>query len=254
MAVRTEERVRIQGTANQVAVFHETLRELAQTNARFAIGGSLATASYLARDADIKDLDIYVTPDTAAAAITAVTKIGLEDYYVHRPYQRHWLYRATRGDAIVDIIWAMANSRAEVDEEWITRGHLEAIDGESARIIPIEELIWSKMYVLQFDRCDWPELMNLILAVPQRIDWKHLVSRLGSDLPLLKALLEIASWLNPDWKHGLCLPPALDAPALPEIVSPQETKKRAALLDGRAWLMVPPKGDTDADRSDESSR
>ena len=230
-------RLPIEGTDNQRAVFHQTLRELAGRNISFGVGGSLAIAYYLSRVSPIRDLDVYVTPENSALAIDAVTAIGLADYYDQKPYQRHWIYRASRGDAIVDVIWAMANARTEVDPDWLCRAHPAAIDDENARIIPIEELIWSKLYVLQFDRCDWPEIINLVLAVPERIDWDRLMLRLGPDTPLLIAVLTIALWIDPEIEttFSQALRDRLRIDPQPK----PDRNTRANLLDMRPWLSQP---------------
>jgi len=104
-------------------------------------------------------------------------------------------------------------------------------------VVPIEELIWSKLYVLQFDRSDWPEIVNLIALNPGRIDWERLVSRLGDDVPLLIALLTIAAWVRPDFISRL---PAWLAEKIyvegEALAAENLTERRAALLDTRPWL------------------
>lgn len=170
--------------------------------------------------------------------IDVVKGIGLNDYYDRVPYDRGWIYRATFDDAIVDVIWQMANRRTQVDEEWLTHGREIEIAGETARLMPLEELIWSKIYVLQRDRSDWPDILNIIDCTADQLDWRRLVSRVGEDAPLLIALLQIYAWLRPEmperfpgWlQEEMCLHNVFrDGTEL--------TRRRAALLDSRNWLM-----------------
>jgi hypothetical protein len=132
----------------------------------------------------------------------------------------------------------MANQRAVVDEHWLTAGPEVTIHGEPMRAIPIEELIWSKLYVLQRDRSDWGDVLNLIDARVSDIDWNHLLDRLAEDAPLLGGALSLYGWLVPDraaeipkpvWSRlGFRLPqPNAD---------PGVTRRRAALLDSRLWF------------------
>jgi hypothetical protein len=132
----------------------------------------------------------------------------------------------------------MANRRTQVDASWLTHGPQIAIRGEQLRAIPIEELIWSKLYVLQRDRSDWGDVLRLIHARAESIDWDRLLFRLAEDTPLLTGALAVLSWLAPDrarylpdsvWRRvGLRPPePAHDA---------ELTGRRADLLDSRPWF------------------
>jgi hypothetical protein len=175
----------------------------------FAIGGGLAVASYTVHRQSTKDIDLYVEPRNREQMIAVVQECGLKDYYEVLPYDRNWIYRSYAGeDAIVDIMWAMPNQRAQVDADWLKRGREIDLNGDTVRVLPPEELIWAKLYVLQRDRCDWPDIINLIYATADELDWEHLVSRVGEDAPLLGAVLTVFRWLCPE---------------------------RAALLPGRIW-------------------
>jgi hypothetical protein len=55
----------------------------------------------------------------------------MRDYHDQVPYDRKWIYRAIWGEAIVDIIWSRANSRTDLDAEWISRGASISIEGEA---------------------------------------------------------------------------------------------------------------------------
>jgi len=201
-------------------VYRRVMDEAKRAGVRFAFGGAFATAVYTGDLRNTKDFDFYIT---------------LRDR-LH--YDRRWIYRASSGDIIVDAIWAMANQRAPVDEHWLTAGPEVTIQGDRLRAIPIEELIWSKLCVLQRDRTDWGDVFNLIEARAGEIDWNHLLDRLAEDAPLLAAALSVFSWLAPNrardipkqvWLQlGLTRPEPNDDPEL--------TRRRAELLDGRPWF------------------
>src|SRR5581483_3604262 len=84
-----------------------------------------------------------------------------------------------------------------VDQSWF-RGSRVEVDGEVFLLLAPEEALWSKLYVLQRDRCDWPDALNLLYGVGPEIDWRHLLARLGEDAPLLIGLLSVFGWLCPD--------------------------------------------------------
>jgi hypothetical protein len=219
-------------------VYQRVIRGARQAEIPFAFGGAFATAVYTGELRNTKDFDFYITLRDLPAMTEAITRAGLQDHYEQLPYDRQWIYRASTGDVIVDAIWTMANQRAPVDEHWLMAGPEVMIRGERMRAIPIEELIWSKLYVLQRDRTDWDDVLKLIDARAGEIDWNHLLDRLAEDAPLLAGALAVYGWLAPEgaaeisgavWNRlGLRLPrPAAD---------PGVTSRRAALLDGRPWF------------------
>jgi hypothetical protein len=163
---------------------------------------------------------------------------GLMDYHDTKPYNRDWIYRAHTSEVIVDSIWAMANRRAEVDQAWLDRGPTVRMFDRLVRVIPPEELIWSKLYVMQRDRCDWPDILNLICATGPALDWNHLIGRVAEDVPLIKALLSVFSWISPEsasqlptwiWNHLELAPPGSSQ-------DPEGRPRRPDLLDTRPWF------------------
>jgi hypothetical protein len=220
------------------AVYTRVIREVRSAGIRFAFGGAFATAVYTDQLRNTKDFDFYILPADRESMEQALTRAGLHDYFERQSYDRKWIYRASQDDILVDAIWQMANYRAQVDEQWLTRGPEVVIRGEVLRALPIEELIWSKLYVLQRERCDWADVFKLIDAEPARIDWERLLNRLAEDAPLLAAALEVYSWLAPDRagriERGVWDRVGLSYPELTR--NPELSQARANLLDTRPWF------------------
>lgn len=169
--------------------------------------------------------------------LAILADVGLEDYYDQKPYDRNWIYRSCRDDLIVDVMWAMANQRAQVDDVWLSGPEVE-VEGERVRLLPPEETLWSKLYVLQRDRCDWPDALSLLSAIGSEINWTHLLNRLQDDARLLKALLTVFEWLCPDgattfpaWLWERLAKTDNDGKDCAEIAL-----RRAGLLDSRPWF------------------
>jgi hypothetical protein len=124
-----------------------------------------------------------------------------------------------------------------VDDGWVTRGPEVSIRGERLRTIPIEELIWSKLYVLQRERCDWGDVFNLLDAEARSVDWEHLLNRLAEDQPLLAGALEVFGWLAPERVHEV--PTAVWSSlgvSRPGGEQPGDPAARVKLLDSRPWF------------------
>ncbi len=221
------------------AVYQRVMQEARSAGVSFAFGGAFATAVYTGELRNTKDFDFYVLPKHRDAMKEATRRAGLNDHFERLPYDRSWIYRASDGDVLVDVIWAMANQRTQVDASWLGRGPLVEIRGEHVAAIPIEELIWSKLYVLQRERTDWGDVLNLIAAQAASIDWEHLISRLSDDTPLLAAVLVVFGWLTPSRAQAIPVTVwqrlGLPAPQ-PNLESPAETRARAALIDSRPWF------------------
>lgn len=223
--------------AEEWAIYRDAIAGARECGIPFAIGGGLAAMTYASQWRNTKDLDMYAMCRDREQLAQLLTELGLTDYYEVQPYDRKWIYRAHRGDVIVDVIWAMANQRAQVDESWLRGPEVEA-GGERFRLLAPEEAIWSKLYVLQHDRCDWPDCLNVLYGVGPELDWSRLISNVGTDLPLLSGLLAAFVWLAPErakefpsfiWKE-------LKVEAPQEQVGEDAMRRRATFLDTRPWF------------------
>jgi len=217
----------------QWSVYQRVIADFRASGIPFAVGGGLAVGVYTGLWRDTKDIDLYVLRKDVDCAKEILNRAGLVDYYSRLPYDRAWIYRSVHDKTIVDVIFSMANHKADVDETWIMGGPEVTIRGETFRIVPPEEMIWAKLYVLQKDRCDWPDVFNMIYAQHEQLDWGHLVARLGSDAALLRSVLTVFGWLCPKLTRRLprWLWEETENPAT-------ETSLRPAdLLDRRNWFI-----------------
>jgi hypothetical protein len=219
---------------NGASVYLDVIREARTRGIPFALGGGFAVGAYSPRQST-KDIDLYVLPEDRERMISVLNDCGLTDYYDVCAYDRGWIYRSYQGDAIVDVMWAMPNRRTQVDSLWLTRGPSVDLGGEVVQVLPPEELIWAKLYVLQRDRCDWGDVLNIIHSAFDKLDWEHLLSRVGDDAPLVAAVLTIYGWLCPE-----------RAPKIPvpvEILARPSNRRddaipREDLLDTRPWWLT----------------
>jgi hypothetical protein len=215
------------------AIYQAVLDEARRRGIEFAVGGGMAVAAYTVHRQSTKDIDLYVRPQDREAMIVLVHEYGLKDYFEVCPYDRKWIYRSYIGNVIIDIMWAMPNQKAQVDIEWIRRGPEVELYGERVRVLAAEELIWAKLYVLQRDRCDWPDILNLLYCTADQLDWDHLVKRVDDDAPLLGAVLTVFRWLCPE--RAAAMPRPIWR-RLAEHVR-RSGAERANLLDTRPWFI-----------------
>ncbi|MCU1295119.1 MAG: hypothetical protein JWP08_3969 [Bryobacterales bacterium] len=217
------------------SLYGDVISEASRREIPFAVGGGLAAMAYAGHPRDTKDIDLYVEPTHREAMIQMVLDLCLTDHYEHAPYDRNWIFRACHDDSIVDIMWSMANHRATVDSEWL-KGPTISVHGLSFRLLRPEETLWSKLYVFQHDRCDWPDAINLLYSIGSELDWTHLLARTAEDAQLLGALLMVFHWICPD-RCNLLPPAVLNQFGLtPSQSDIMEWSHRATLLDSRPWF------------------
>jgi hypothetical protein len=223
----------------QWRIYREVITGARARQIGFAIGGAFAVSTYTGLYRNTKDLDIYVLPEQKHEMIEVLNRLGMKDYHDSLAYDRRWIYRSYQDITIVDIIWSMANRRVEVDTGWFERSTAIQARGELIPIVPPEELIWAKLFVLQRDRCDWPDVFNIIYATGEKLDWLHLINRMGEDLPVLSAALSVYAWVSPTSASGLpeWLWERLGLPTPREDSLEHEDRYRADLIDERLWFL-----------------
>ena len=218
-------------------IYRAAIRALRSERIEFLVGGGFARAAYTGHWRDTKDIDFYVRPADTQRSERALRKAGFADYYHKHAYDRAWIYRSYKRNVIVDVIWAMANQRAQVDDEWFHRAPLFTVRGERLLLVPPEELVWCKLYIIQRDRCDWTDIFNLVHEHGPRMDWTRLIQRTEDDVFLLQAMLNVYSWLCP--KDVKKLPVSLWrslAAAQKAMRSRAPAHDRIRLLDSRTWF------------------
>jgi hypothetical protein len=221
-------------------VYERVMRGANRLGIPYAVGGALAMGAYTERWRNTKDIDLYVLPADRERMIQLFSDCGLTDYHEKLAYDRRWIYRGydERTESIVDVIWAMANMRTEVDQQWLSRGKQFVSGDIPFRVLPPEELIWSKLYVMQRERCDWPDVLNILYATASYLDWTHLLSRVGDDAPLLKGVLSIFSWMCPQAAEAIpdSIRLQLDLTAEDMVPGKPVDPHRVRLLDSRPWF------------------
>jgi hypothetical protein len=217
-------------------VYGGVIDELQRAAIPFALGGAFALATYTGHWRDTKDLDFYILHEDCPRVVDILFKRGLEDYYDTLAYDRGWIFRAFRGETIVDAIWGMPNRRATVTREWVTKGPVIELRDKRVHVLPPEELIFAKIFVMQRPRCDWPDLINVIYGAGDRLDFRRLVDKLGDDVPLLRSVLSTFAWVAPG---RACELPA-EVWTLTQLPQPENgpryDERRVNLLDTRPWF------------------
>lgn len=217
-------------------VFLAGARAVEAATVPFVLHGAFALAAYTQRWRNTKDIDIIIRAADRERAVAALRGAGFADYFEHEAYDRSWIFRGVKNEMIFDVIWALPNHRVPMDDPWFQRAKPLWVRGQSLAIAPVEEVIRVKLYVFQRERCDWVDVLNLLAATVDRIDWHWLVQRMRDDLPLLQGVLAVFNWLSPE--RARALPGWLrEQFALPYLECDETTElERVRLFDSRPWF------------------
>lgn len=217
-------------------VFQPAIRAARALQVPIAIGGGLAISLYTGQWRNSKDIDLYVLPQDREAVSAAVLGTGLADLFELQPYDRSWIFRAARDGIIVDVMWALANGAGDVEPGWLARGASATVRDEPLRLLAPEEMFWSKVHVLQRDRCDWPDLLNLLYTTGPHFDWARVVQRMAGQERLLGSILSLFAWVAPG--RARLLPDWLWRRAHLEMPSTGSVRchEHLRLLDTRDWF------------------
>jgi hypothetical protein len=185
---------RIAEHARDVAARHRrALALVASTRLPFVVGGGYALRHYAADVRDTKDLDIFVHRRDALDLLDRLAAAGFETTLAFP----HWLGKARIGSAHVDIIYSSGNGLAEVDDDWFTHSVRAAVLGLPVHLCPVEEMIWSKAFVMERERYDGADVSHLISACHRQIDWWRLVERFGDHWRVLLSHLTLFGFIYP---------------------------------------------------------
>jgi len=67
--------------------------------------------------------------------------------------------------------------------------------------LPIEEVIWTKSFVMERERFDGADICHLIEAKGETIDWKRLIERFGAHWRVLLGHIVFYTYVFPNETH-----------------------------------------------------
>ena len=170
-----------------------TLRVLGAAGLPFLIGGAYAFARYTGIERHTKDFDIFVRRDDFEPVLAALAAAG---YTTERTFP-HWLGKAYHGEYFVDLIFGAGNGVARVDDGWFKHSIPDTVLGEPVRLVPAEEMLWSKAFVQERERFDGADVAHLLRAMGDSLDWPRLVRRFGPHWRVLLAHLVLFGFIYP---------------------------------------------------------
>jgi hypothetical protein len=173
--------------------YRRVLQTLNGAHVPFLVGGALALTRYTGVKRKMKDLDLMARRSDWPLIARVLRNEGIHT----RMAFPHWLGKASTGHALVDIIFSGGSGVTPVDDEWFERSQGMRLWGHDVRVCPVEELLWSKAFVMERERFDGADVQHLILARGHRLDWRHLCKRFRGHERVLLAHVVLFGYIFP---------------------------------------------------------
>jgi hypothetical protein len=166
---------------------------LLEEKAPFLVGGAYAFAKYADIVRDTKDLDLFCRPRDAKTILSLLERAGCKTEIKFE----HWLGKAYLGDRFVDLIYGSGNGICDVNDSWFHYSTPSEIYGFPVRLVPAEEMIWQKAYIMERERFDGADVQHVIRGWGDKVDWRRLAELFGADWRVLYAHLVLNAFVYP---------------------------------------------------------
>ena len=170
-----------------------TMEMLNQAGLPYLVGGGYALGYYTGIERHTKDFDIFVRRDEYDAIMAILSAAG---YQTELTFP-HWLGKAVCEHGFVDVIFSSGNGISTVDDAWFEHSVQGRVFGVPARLCPVEEMIWSKAFIMERERYDGADIMHLVLACAEKLDWVRLVNRFAAHGRVLLSHLCLFGFVYP---------------------------------------------------------
>jgi hypothetical protein len=160
----------------------------------FLVGGAYAFGYYTGIARHTKDFDVFLHRSHVRSALQAFEAAGYRSEIVFT----HWLGKAYCGKDFVDLIYSSGNGACPVDETWFDHAGTGEVLGKSVRLMPAEEMIWQKAYIMERERFDGADVVHLLRARSGQLDWNRLIRRFGPHWRILLSHLILFGFIYPD--------------------------------------------------------
>jgi predicted nucleotidyltransferase len=155
---------------------------LDQAGIPYALMGGLAVAT-VGRGRTTKDVDLFVHPDHAEAALEALARAGFRTERTDPA----WIYKAFWGENLVDLIFESSGGIL-FDEELQSRRRVITVLGREVKALAAEDILVIKALANEEHRPrHWHD--GLAILGETELDWAYLVHRARPYAPRVLSLL-----------------------------------------------------------------
>jgi hypothetical protein len=176
-----------------VAFYRRVLETLRRAGIPVLVGGGYAFAIHTGIERQTKDLDVFLR---RADYDRAGEVLGSAGYRTELAFP-HWLGKAHCGDLYVDLIFSSGNGVSPVDAVWFEHAIDADVLGVPSKLMPVEEMIWSKAFIMERERYDGADIAHLFHACASTLDWPRLMGRMEPYWRVLLAHVVLFGFIYP---------------------------------------------------------
>lgn len=180
--------------------YKKVLSVLTKQKLPFMVGGAYALHEHTGVHRETKDLDIFCTKETVATILKTLAEEGIHTW-LESP---DWIAKADDGEEFADFIFADPQGYYTIDENWLKKAPKAKILGFNVKIMPVEEMLVSKMYRQRRWKYEGPDVNHLILKKGKTMDWNRVLSMMGEHWQLIYAYIINFWFVYPSEKD--CVP------------------------------------------------
>jgi hypothetical protein len=142
------------------------------------VGGAFAVYAYTGGWRNTKDLDFFLRPADLRPVLEAYAAAGYET----EVRDRLWLAKVHDRPFLLDLLFAVRHTkRLMVSDSWFETTQPATFLGVPTRLLSVEEVIATKVYLAARDRFDGADIVHLMRAVRGRVDWQRVIDLLKGD-------------------------------------------------------------------------
>jgi hypothetical protein len=175
------------------AFYGFVIRTLKAARVRFLVAGTYAFEHYAGYSRGTKDLDVFILPEDWPRVVAAAERAGLQAELKFS----HWLGKIMSSDHFVDFVFAGGNGLVRVEQDWFDHGIDANVCGERVQLCAAEEILWSKSFIMERERFDGADVLHMIRAGGQTLDWARILRRFGDHWRVLLAHLVLFGYVYP---------------------------------------------------------
>lgn len=179
--------------------YRDVLAVLTESRTPFLIGGAYAFNHYTRINRCTKDLDIFLRREHFEQASAALQAAGYDTELTYP----HWLGKIHHRGIFIDLIFSSGNGVAVVDDRWFEHADQTELLGFRCLLSPVEEMIWSKAFIMERERYDGADIAHLLLTCSEQLDWKRVMQRFTPHWRVLLSHLVLFGFIYPDQRQRI---------------------------------------------------
>jgi hypothetical protein len=181
----------------QRSLFQEVLALFETKGVAYAVSGAFALREHTGICRDTKDLDVFLTAESAVTAMGYLSERG----FICEVCDPVWLFKTHRDGFFVDLITGMSNAALVVEPSWIERSTPGVVQGVRTKVLAAEELLASKLFVTRRERFDGADIAHVIYGKRGKLDWQRVLTLVGENWEMLLWALVLFRYCYPAQTH-----------------------------------------------------